>query len=536
MVFCMEDLNIGISFSGGGYRAATFHLGTLSFLNSIIVGNGHTLLDCISVMSTVSGGTITGLKYMLALAQKQDINAMVQELFDFLYKEDLIEDAFANIEKGRTGNGASLIKIMASIYDAKLFNHSVMGDLMDCINDIPIKHFSANATDFENGLPFRFQVTEGRIIDDTKSTYGVFGNSNHRLRRDIAQYVTLGEALACSSCFPSGFEPMMFPDDFKVCQNEIAAKKDSFGIMDGGVVDNQGIEPILLAEERMRKCDKGRKDKALELVIVSDVSSSNMNGYSPCQQRLPKSIGGWTIAKLQQYALFAEFVISLLLIVAFFANNHYIIGAIAVIWGMVTVANVALHLINNKIVGLLSNTIIGKNASFINHLSFGDIESLLMNRAKSVIMMSSSVFLKRIRRMAYATLYNDKDWLNRLVTNTIYELRAGEKWASRFKNGTLPDYLKPSISIQENSYKAANMGTTLWFTEKDKGKGIPEAILAAGQYTICYNLLDYIDKIKKKRDNLNENHQLIIACEQQLQDAWKKFQEDPLWMVSKFKE
>ena len=105
----MAKLNIGISFSGGGYRAATFHLGTLSFLNSITVGNSHTLLDCISVMSTVSGGTITGLKYMLALAQKQDIDAMVRELFDFLYKEDLIEDAFANIEKGRTGYGASLL-------------------------------------------------------------------------------------------------------------------------------------------------------------------------------------------------------------------------------------------------------------------------------------------------------------------------------------------------------------------------------------------------------------------------------------------
>ena len=50
---------------------------------------GSLLLDCISVMSTVSGGTITGLKYMLALAQKQDINAMVHELFDFLYNEDL---------------------------------------------------------------------------------------------------------------------------------------------------------------------------------------------------------------------------------------------------------------------------------------------------------------------------------------------------------------------------------------------------------------------------------------------------------------
>ena len=30
----MAKLNIGMSFSGGGYRAATFHLGTLSFLNT----------------------------------------------------------------------------------------------------------------------------------------------------------------------------------------------------------------------------------------------------------------------------------------------------------------------------------------------------------------------------------------------------------------------------------------------------------------------------------------------------------------------
>ena len=527
----MAKLNIGMSFSGGGYRAATFHLGTLSFLDYVQVSEGKTLLDCVSVMSTVSGGTITGLKYMLALAQKQAINVMVRELFDFLYNEDLVEDAFTNIEKGRTDYGVSLIKIMASIYDAKLFSQSVMGNLMDCVNDIPIKHFSANATDFDNGLPFRFQVTEGRIIDDKKSTYGVFGNSNHRLNRDIAQHITLGEALACSSCFPCGFEPMMFPDDFNVCKNEIAAKKDSFGIMDGGIVDNQGIEPILLAEERMHKCDKERTDKALELIIISDVSISDMDGYSPCKQTLPESIGKRTIAKLQKYALFAEIIISLLLIIAFFVNNHYLIGAIIVIWGMVTIANVALHWIDKKIVGLLSDTIIGKNASFINHLSFADIESLLMNRAKSVIMMSSSVFLKRIRKMSYDTLYNDKDWQNRLVTNTIYELRAGEKWASRFKNGTLADYLQPSMAIQENSSKAANMETTLWFTEKDKATGVPEAILAAGQYTICYNLLDYIEKIEKNGDNLNENHQMIIACKQQLQDAWKKFQEDPLWMV-----
>ncbi len=528
----MENLSIGISLSGGGYRAATFHLGTLSFLNQVQVSDGKTLLDCVSVMSTVSGGSITGLRYMLALARKENINDMMQELFNFLYHEDLVEDAFANMEKGRTNNGTSLIKIMASIYDEKLFHGAVMGDLMDCVDEIPIKHFSANATDFDNGLPFRFQVTETRRTDNSRSAFGIFGNNEHRIERDIARQITLGEALACSSCFPSGFEPMMFPDDFKVNKLEGAAKKGRFGIMDGGIVDNQGIEPILLAEERISKSEKERTDKALELVIVSDVSSPYMDGYSPNKQKLPDGIGRWTFSKLRRNTLIGQLAITLLLIIAFLTNNHYLIGGMLVVWGMVTLATIALHLMNKKILKLVSQTIVGKNASFIQHLTFADIESMLMNRATSILKLSSSVFMKRIRKMTYSTLYDDEDWQNRKITNTIYELRDGEKWAAKSRNGTLLDFLKPSKAIQENSTKAANMGTTLWFTQNDKEKGIPEAILAAGQYTICFNLLDYIDTIQKDMVCLNENHQLIMDCKQQLQDMWTKFQEDPLWMVS----
>ena len=528
----MENLSIGISLSGGGYRAATFHLGTLSFLNQVQVSNGKTLLDCVSVMSTVSGGSITGLRYMLALAKKENINDMMQELFNFLYHEDLVEDAFANMEKGRTNNGTSLIKIMASIYDEKLFHGAVMGDLIDCVDEIPIKHFSANATDFDNGLPFRFQVTETRRTDNSRSAFGIFGNNEHRIERDIARQITLGEALACSSCFPSGFEPMMFPDDFKVNKLEGAAKKGRFGIMDGGIVDNQGIEPILLAEERISKSEKERTDKALELVIVSDVSSPYMDGYSPNKQKLPDGIGRWTFAKLRRNTLIGQLAITLLLIIAFLTNNHYLIGGMLVVWGMVTLVTIALHLMNKKILKLVSQTIVGKNASFIQHLTFADIESMLMNRATSILKLSSSVFMKRIRKMTYSTLYDDEDWQNRKITNTIYELRDGEKWEAKSRNGTLLDFLKPSKAIQENSTKAANMGTTLWFTQSDKEKGIPEAILAAGQYTICFNLLDYIDSIQKDMVCLNENHQLIMDCKQQLQDMWTKFQEDPLWMVS----
>lgn len=510
----MDGLNIGLSFSGGGYRAAVFHLGALSFLNSINVGDGKTLLEHVSVLSTVSGGTITGLKYMLSLAKKQDINDMVDELYAFLYNENLFEDFFANLEKGRTEDGMSFIKLMANIYDNKLFNNSVMGDLMDCVKNGPVERFSANATDFGNGLPFRFQVKSGLMVAN---------DDRRNLKREDLLKITLGEALACSSCFPGAFEPMMFPDDFKVGSNGVMDKKDRFGIMDGGIVDNQGIEVIELAEESMRK-----KGKAFDLVIVSDVSSPYMDAYSPNKQMLPKSIGKWTLGNIQKGVRWTGALTTLLWIASILAGNHYLIGAMTVVWGLTAAVNLIMARSKKKLVKLLSKTIVGNITPWLKHLSLADIESLLMNRATSVLMMTSSVFLKRIRKMSYSSLHDDEEWHNRLITNTIYELRPEEKWAFMRKNNNLPEYLAPSPAMQENSRKAANMKTTLWFTQEDKDNGYPEAVFAAGRYTICYNLLKYIEDIQKDGDNTNENHELIISCKQQLMEAWAKFQENPL--------
>ena len=101
------------------------------------------------------------------------------------------------------------------------------------------------------------------------------------------------------------------------------------------------------------------------------------------------------------------------------------------------------------------------------------------------------------------------------------------------ENRTLPDGLEPSEAMQRNSALAASMGTTLWFTPEDKAAGIPQAILAAGQYTMCYNLLDYIEKIKADPVNLTAAHDNIIALEPQLKAAWQRFKQDPQWMVPK---
>ncbi len=55
---------IALCLSGGGYRAAAFHLGTLRYLDRIgLAGN-------ITILSTVSGGTLVGAAYALSLKKK----------------------------------------------------------------------------------------------------------------------------------------------------------------------------------------------------------------------------------------------------------------------------------------------------------------------------------------------------------------------------------------------------------------------------------------------------------------------------------
>lgn len=50
---------IGVALSGGGYRAAAYHIGTLRALH--LLG----LLDKVDVLSSVSGGSITAAYYAL---------------------------------------------------------------------------------------------------------------------------------------------------------------------------------------------------------------------------------------------------------------------------------------------------------------------------------------------------------------------------------------------------------------------------------------------------------------------------------------
>ena len=531
------ELNIGMAFSGGGYRAATYDLGTLSLLNSIRLEDGRTLLDCVKVLSSVSGGSIPALKYMLACAKGQPIDEMVQELFRFLCNGDLITPALESFSAEKANRNASGIKIMADVYDQCLFDGATMGDIIDNIDRIPVKDYTALATDFDHSLPFRFRITSGNSSTGEKLRYGVCGNNKNYIGRNVVPHIKLGEAMACSSCFPSGFEPMMFPDDFQVSQNpDIAASINKrFGIMDGGIIDNQGIDPIRLAESRLfnSRQDKTRTDKALDLIIISDVADNEVDEcYAPCEQLSPKWLGRLTLGRMRNYGLISEAAAMVLFIVALILGNSFFLGAMSVILIIVTLLNLAGALMKNKLFGAIENTFIGNRARFISHLKFASAEAMLMNRAKSLVTLTSEVFLNRLRTMNYDTLFNNGAWQNRVITSNIHELQPDESWEKKRSEGDPHRVaLIPSDAMFQNTVLAAKMGTTLWFTPEDKAAGMPQAILASGQYHMCRRLLTYIDHIEKDPTNTTEGHSILMACKPQLTEAWKRFQSDPWWMV-----
>lgn len=534
-----NDLNIGMAFSGGGYRAAAYDLGTLSFLNSIRLEDERTLLDCVKVLTSVSGGSIPALKYMLACAKGQPIDEMVQELFNFLCNGDLITPALQSFRAEKANRDASGIKIMADVYDKCLFDGATMGDIIDNIDRIPVKDFTTLATDFDNSLPFRFRITSGTTSTGEKLRYGVCGNGNNSIGLSVVPHIKLGEAMACSSCFPSGFEPMMFPDDFEVSQHPdiVAGINKRFGIMDGGIIDNQAIEPIQLAETRLSKSreDKTRTDKALDLVIISDVADDDVDDcYAPCEQLSPKWLGRLTLGRLRNYGLISEAVAMVLFIAALLLGNAFWQGVMTVILIIVTLLNIAGALLKNKMFGAIEKTFVGNRARFVTHLKFASAEAMLMNRAKSLITLTSEVFFNRMRTMNYGTLYSDGAWQNRVISSNIHELQPDESWEQKRSEGDPHKVaLIPSEAMFRNTVLAASMGTTLWFTPQDKAAGMPQAILASGQYHMCRRLLTYIVHIEKNPTNTTSGHSLLIACKPQLMEAWKRFQNDPLWMVPK---
>ena len=534
----MEE--VGISLSGGGYRAAMYHLGTLSYLHHLKLPDGRSFLDIVNSISTISGGTITGLWYLMNYYQHKDIGRSFQELYNILATEDLpteILDVFLN----KQNKNASLIKEAVNIYDKLFFHDETFGKIMDVVQTGHIHHFSANGTDFSTGTAYRFHAIRKIVNTDPQYRFATIGNAYNSLPGKIASQVKLSEILAVSSCFPGGFEPMQYPEDFAFstdpANKEFVDKEKRYRLMDGGIVDNQGIEPLLLAEEHLAFDDPKSKEnldyKCIDLLIISDVSSPFMKADCEVRQHFYNDI---TLNSINAWITFAVLALVLVWIFAYLFAGQFVVGMISMLLLLTVLLRGLTYWLNGTIRKKLRELPFVYDWKNIRYLTLGKIKTMVLGRLDSLLDLSQTVFMRPIRNMRYKQVYKDRGWRNRRITNNITELSTNGIWS---KIESFPEdlelsdllkpveLLKPSEVLVKNCDKAAGMGTTLWFTDEEKADGLPEAVFTTGQATICMNLLDYIFKLKKNNDNTNDTHELIMGCEKQLLADWEHFQKDP---------
>lgn len=120
--------------------------------------------------------------------------------------------------------------------------------------DTHLREMTFNASEFTTGLSFRFLKSA--------NARARFGNRNFPVPAEVARQVRLADVVAASSCFPGGFEPIRFPDDFnrpaaggtanRVPAGLSAPLGSPLPLMDGGIFDNQGIDSVLQAARRTR--------------------------------------------------------------------------------------------------------------------------------------------------------------------------------------------------------------------------------------------------------------------------------------------
>jgi predicted acylesterase/phospholipase RssA len=363
---------LALSLSGGGYRAAAFHLGVLTFLHRI------DLLRNVRAISTASGGSIAAAFYAHSLARGQTFEQFSDRFKKFLLDVDVIDEALSR--------GGKLITAAADVYATAI--DTTLGDLQRSRDHL--EELSFNATDFAHGVAFRFVKTQ--------STRVRCGNNYVRIEPEIAEEIRVADAVAASSCFPGAFEPIVFPDDFqwRIGASPVPLSSTGTPLMDGGIYDNSGIESLLLIRER---CD-------LDAIIVCDADATETPLY-----REPAIRGGGVVR-----VWFVALLLALIDVAAFIAtwqSRHRPLPAL--FCAFIAIALTTLFIVAFR-ASRRHRPLLWRRAM---RLTVRDLVRAIVLRASSVIALSSRVFMRRMRGLIYARAFRTS---TDVIDNLIYDL------------------------------------------------------------------------------------------------------------------
>jgi predicted acylesterase/phospholipase RssA len=536
---------IALSCSGGGYRAAIFHLGTMAYLSHLNYKN-RPLIENLEMISTVSGGTITGAVYAAQSAQGKSFKDIYHFIVGQLHQIDLVKEALILINRETSWpepqKSRNLINAFALLYDQHFTHGFSIRDLNN--GESPIRSVVFNATDFSHALNFRFR----------NAGSGHFGNAILRVPHDVATEVKLSDAIASSACFPGGFEPMLWPHDFRYegaqAIEAFAATRTPVGLMDGGIYDNQGIDSILGY--------KSKTNTFFDLIIVSDVSSPDMTAFKPSRINNTLKWHQWTFdawqKRIQWFSKYSiwilfSFVIFWTMLPVCWGYSHSVATGICLGIGIACLSIMLLCYYAKSFLSNLQKTITDNLQQTIppfywNQLSqlkwktipFGEMVPLLLDRSNSLKILLSEVFLKIVRRLNYHKLYRNNKYEFRRVSNLIKGLLGPQfKIVDTVDPADFTGNRVISKTLHQIAQDAAGFGTTLWFTEEEQLDAMLDKLVVAGQAGMCFHLLEYLTDLTSLPQNgfLDlpiETQQSIIQTLDQCRTDWVLFQNNPYFL------
>lgn len=222
-----EEKRVGLALSGGGFRAAAFHLGVMRELQRM------GLLTLLDLLSCVSGGSIAGATLA---ANWADVPGAIDKLDHYLRTRSV---AIASAIGGALDPFATRVDKLCDTYDRDLFLGKTLVDL----GAGPRIYF--NSTNLATGNMFFFVAGGAKPAEMGEHELGVVPAPDFPISR----------AVGASSAFPPVFPPLRLDaDDYPP-----AAPVEYVTLTDGGVYDNMGINPLLRAARNQ-----------IDYMIVSD--------------------------------------------------------------------------------------------------------------------------------------------------------------------------------------------------------------------------------------------------------------------------
>ena len=256
---------IGVSLSGGGYRAMLFHLGSLwrlaelGYLGTADRDGRHAPLGTLERISSVSGGSITSAVLGLAWDRLKVDEAGLRERFIGKVVEPIqsFADGSTLTPMGVLWNAlvSTVNKRVVKDYRKRLFGDATLQDLPDH------PRFVINATNLQSGALWRFSKPYSR---DWR----------------VGKIKNPGDLIAMAVGASSAFPPFLSPARFNYAESDYEPASGSDlqmppyttrpALADGGVYDNLGLETVF---------------KRFKTIIVSDAGG----GYET-QEYIP---AGW---------------------------------------------------------------------------------------------------------------------------------------------------------------------------------------------------------------------------------------------------